>query len=105
MANPVAVGIFGYSYLEENLDKIEGVKMAGVAPVYAAIADGSYPASRPLYIYVKGEHLRAKPALAAFLSEYASDDRVGTARLFEGRAVSSPRPTTSAPRTPPRRRA
>ena len=87
VANPVALGIFGYSYLEENTDKIEGVSMSGIAPVYASIADGSYPASRPLYIYVKGEHLKAKPALVPFLAEYASDAAWGPSGYLKGRGL------------------
>jgi phosphate transport system substrate-binding protein len=87
VANPTAVGIFGYSYLEENLDKIEGVKMAGVAPEYDAIANGTYPASRPLYIYVKGEHARAKPALAAFLQEYTSEAAFGPEGYLKSRGL------------------
>jgi phosphate transport system substrate-binding protein len=87
VANPVALGIFGYSYLEENLDKIEGVKMNGISPVYATIADGSYPAGRALYIYVKGEHVRAKPALAAFLGEYTSDAAWGPNGYLKGRGL------------------
>jgi phosphate transport system substrate-binding protein len=87
VANPVALGIFGYSYLEENLDKIEGVKMGGIAPVYETIADGSYPAGRALYIYVKGEHAKAKPALSAFLGEYASDAAWGPDGYLKGRGL------------------
>jgi len=52
-ANPKAVGIFGYSYLEENSDKLKGLTMTGVTPTYASISDFSYPGARPLFIYVK----------------------------------------------------
>lgn len=55
--NPKAIGIFGYSFLEENGAKIKGIMMSGVAPSYAAISDFSYPGARPLYIYVKAAHL------------------------------------------------
>ena len=87
VANPTALGVFGYSYLEENLDKIEGVKMNGVAPEYEAIASGTYPASRPLYIYVKGEHARAKPALAVFLQEYTSEAAFGPEGYLKARGL------------------
>lgn len=91
VANPTALGVFGYSYLEENLDKIEGVKMNGVAPEYDAIASGTYPASRPLYIYVKGEHARAKPALGVFLSEYVSEAAWGPEGYLKSRGlIASP---------------
>ena len=62
--------MFGYSYLEENADRLHGVPIDGVAPSYAAIADRSYPGARPLYLYVKKRHLRAVPGLADFLTLY-----------------------------------
>jgi len=70
-SNPNAIGIFGYSYLEENSDNVNGVPLNGVAPTYATIADNAYPGSRPLYLYVKKAHLTAIPGLAAFLRIYA----------------------------------
>lgn len=69
-SNPNAIGIFGYSYLEENRDDVDGVPLNGVAPSYATIADGRYPGSRPLYLYVKKAHLTAIPGLADFLKAY-----------------------------------
>lgn len=71
-ANPNALGVFGYSYLEENIDRLHGVPIEGVAPSYATIADGSYPGARPLFLYVKKRHLRAVPGLADFLALYAT---------------------------------
>ncbi|MCM8730295.1 PstS family phosphate ABC transporter substrate-binding protein [Hephaestia sp. GCM10023244] len=71
-ANPNAIGIFGYSYLEENTNKLEGAPIDGVAPTYDTIAGGSYPGARPLYIYVKKAHLDAIPGLRQFLAEYAT---------------------------------
>ncbi len=70
-ANPNAIGIFGYSYLEENARAVNGVPISGVAPSNATIADGSYPGARPLYIYVKKAHLDAVPGLRMFLRQYA----------------------------------
>jgi phosphate transport system substrate-binding protein len=70
-ANPKAIGIFGFSYLEENADKLKGINMSGVAPTYAAISDFSYPGARPLYIYVKQAHLESIPGLKAFVGEWA----------------------------------
>lgn len=70
-ANPTALGVFGYSYLEENADTVVGVPVDGVAPSYAAIAAGRYPGSRPLYLYAKKNHLGAVPGLRRFLSLYA----------------------------------
>ena len=71
-ANPTAIGVFGYSYLEENAGSVRGVPIDGVAPGYRAIADGSYPGSRPLYLYVKRNHLDAVPGLRRFLKLYAA---------------------------------
>ncbi|MCU6454942.1 substrate-binding domain-containing protein [Sphingomonas sp. A2-49] len=70
-ANPTAIGVFGYSYLEQNAASVNGVAIDGVRPTYATIAAGAYPGSRPLYLYVKIAHLRAVPGLATFLSLYA----------------------------------
>ncbi|WP_376787765.1 substrate-binding domain-containing protein [Sphingomonas sp. LM7] len=71
-ANPNALGVFGYSYLEENIDRLHGVPIDGIAPSYASIADGSYPGARALFLYVKKRHLRAVPGLSDFLALYAS---------------------------------
>lgn len=69
-ANPNAVGVFGYSYLEENSGSVNGVPIAGVVPSGASIADGRYPGARPLYIYVKKAHLKAVPGLTQFIRQY-----------------------------------
>jgi phosphate transport system substrate-binding protein len=71
-ANPTALGIFGYSYLEENAAVARGVAIDGVEPSYSSIADGRYPGSRPLYLYVKKNHLQAVPGLRRFLKLYAA---------------------------------
>ena len=73
-ADPNAVGIFGYSFLFENLDKLKGVKIEGVEPTTDTIADKSYPVSRPLYFYVKNAHRGVIPNLNEFIEEYMSDD-------------------------------
>lgn len=70
--NPNAIGVFGYSYLEENADRLHGVPIDGIAPSYQTIAGGSYPGARPLFLYVKKRHLRAVPGLADFLKLYAT---------------------------------
>ena len=70
-ANPGAVGVMGYSFMEENLDKVNGIPLDGVTPTYASISSFQYPGARPLYIYVKGEHLNVIPGLKEFLAEYA----------------------------------
>jgi len=73
-ADPNAVGIFGYSFLYENLDKLKPVTIEGVEPNADTIADKSYPVSRPLYFYVKNAHRGVIPNLDEFLEEYMSDD-------------------------------
>tara|TARA_R110002020_G_scaffold424896_3_gene634246 strand:+ start:749 stop:1786 length:1038 start_codon:yes stop_codon:yes gene_type:complete len=73
-ADPNAFGIFGYSFLYENLDKLKGVQIAGVEPTIDTIADKSYPVSRPLYFYVKNAHRGVIANLDEFIEEYMSDD-------------------------------
>jgi phosphate transport system substrate-binding protein len=72
VANPDAVGIFGYSFLEENADKVRGVAIQNVVPSYETIASYDYPGARPVYIYVKAAHLNAIKGLKEFVAEYAS---------------------------------
>jgi phosphate transport system substrate-binding protein len=69
--NPEAVGILGYSYLEENQDKVRGIALGGIAPTADTISGLTYPGARLLYVYVKGEHLGAIPGMREFLAEYA----------------------------------
>ncbi len=73
-ADTSALGIFGYSFLYENLDKLKGVNIDGVEPNLDSIGDGSYPISRPLYFYVKNAHRGVIPGLQEFIEEYMSDD-------------------------------
>ncbi len=68
--NPKVVGIFGYSYLEENLGKIQDLPMNGVPATYENIASFKYPGARPLYVYVKKAHMRAIPGLEDFMKEW-----------------------------------
>lgn len=70
-ANPDAVGIFGFSFLEENGATLRGVPIQGITPTYESIAGYTYPGARPLFIYVKSAHLNAIPGLKAFVAEYA----------------------------------
>lgn len=72
-ANKAAVGIFGYSFLEENTAKLQGVAIEGVAPDYDAISAGKYKGARPLFIYVKKQHVGVIPGLDKFVAEYVSD--------------------------------
>lgn len=72
-----AFGVFGYSFLTENDDKIQGSNVNGVAPVPAAISDGSYPLARSLYFYVKHEHMDTIPGLPEFLAMFMSESMIG----------------------------
>jgi len=70
-ANPNAIGIFGYSYLEENAGRVRGIAIDGVEPAYDAIAGGSYPGARPLYLYVKKAHLQTVRGLREYVGAFA----------------------------------
>ena len=63
--------MFGFSFLEENTDKLKGISVGGVQPTYASISDFSYPGARPLYIYVKAAHLNAIKGLKEYVAEWA----------------------------------
>jgi phosphate transport system substrate-binding protein len=76
-ANKNAYGIFGYSFLEENSAKLIGATVEGVAPSFEAIAAGKYKGSRPLFIYVKKQHLGIVPGLDKFVAEYVSEKALG----------------------------
>jgi len=75
--NPSAVGIFGYSFLAENLDKLKGAVVDGVSPTFETVASGKYPASRPLFIYVKKQHVKVIPGIEEFIAEYTSEKALG----------------------------
>jgi phosphate transport system substrate-binding protein len=86
-ADPNAVGIFGYSFLFENLDKLKDVKIGGVESNLDTIGDGSYPVSRPLYIYIKNAHRGVIPGLDELLATYVSDDAMGKDGYLEERGL------------------
>lgn len=76
-ANPQSLGIFGFSFLDQNADKVQGSIVDGQAPTFENIADGKYPVSRPLYFYVKKAHVGVIPGMAEFLGEFTSDRAFG----------------------------
>jgi phosphate transport system substrate-binding protein len=76
-ANPSAFGIFGYSFLEQNSDKVQPARINGVEPTFDNIADGSYSISRPLYFYVKAQHANVIPGIREFLAEFTSEGAWG----------------------------
>jgi phosphate transport system substrate-binding protein len=77
VANPKALGAFGYSFLEENTDKLQGVGINGVKPTSVTVQNFSYPASRALYIYVKAAHVPAIPGMKEYLAEYTKESTWG----------------------------
>ena len=76
-ANPDALGIFGFSFLDQNTDTIQGSFVDGVQPTFDAIADGSYPVSRPLFFYVKKAHVGVIPGIQEYLTEFTSEKTWG----------------------------
>lgn len=76
-ANPGTIGIFGYSYLEENASRIKGIAINGVEPTYQTISAFKYPGARPLYIYIKNAHVRAIPAIKAYVAEFTKETAWG----------------------------
>ena len=77
VGNPAALGIFGYSFLDQNSDRVFGQSINGVAPRFDSIANGTYPVARPLYFYVKRAHVPVIPGLKQFLIEFTSEDAAG----------------------------
>ncbi|HBI15308.1 MAG TPA: phosphate ABC transporter substrate-binding protein [Desulfobulbaceae bacterium] len=75
--NKAAFGIFGFSFLDQNSDKVQGAMVEGKAPTFEAIAAGEYPVSRPLFFYVKKAHVGAIPGIQEFLAEYTSEKTWG----------------------------
>ena len=72
-ANPNAFGIFGFSFLDQNSEKVKGAQVDGHKPTFDAIADGDYPVSRSLYFYAKKAHVDVIPGLREFLREFTSE--------------------------------
>lgn len=76
-ANVNTLGIFGFSYLEENFNRLKGVAINGVQPTIATISSFQYPGARPLYIYIKNAHAKAIPGIRQFAAEYVRETSFG----------------------------
>nr|WP_307726639.1 PstS family phosphate ABC transporter substrate-binding protein [Vibrio agarivorans] len=76
-ANPAAFGIFGFSFLDQNRDKVQGSKIGGVEPTFSAIGDGSYPVSRSLFFYVKKAHVGVIPGIEEFVESFTDAKAIG----------------------------
>ncbi len=72
-ANPSSIGIFGFSFLDQNMDTIQGSKIGGVEPGFEMISDGSYPISRSLYFYVKKQHIGKVAGIEEYLAEFTGE--------------------------------
>lgn len=76
-ANPRALGIFGFSFLDQNSDVVQGSSIDGVLPEFESISDGSYPVSRSLYYYTKKAHIGSIAGLAEYNREFMSEKAIG----------------------------
>lgn len=86
-ADPNAVGIFGYSFLFENQDKLQALQIGGVEPSMDTIASGDYGISRPLFIYIKNAHRKVIDGMESFIKEYVSDKAMGDGGYLSERGL------------------
>jgi phosphate transport system substrate-binding protein len=96
VANKDAVGIFGYSFLEENEDKLKGAKIDGVEPKFETIASSKFPAARPLFIYVKKQHVNVIPGIQEFIAEYTSEKALGEEGYLSDKGLVTPSKSEAA---------
>ncbi|WP_213160932.1 PstS family phosphate ABC transporter substrate-binding protein [Kaustia mangrovi] len=90
-ANPSSVGVFGLSFYDQNRDTLKVATIDGITPSLETIASGDYPVSRPLFFYVKGEHLDAVPGIADYVAFFLSDQMAGSGgRLEEAGLIPAP---------------
>lgn len=90
-SNPGTIGLFGYSYLEENLNRLKGITIGGIGPSYASISSFRYPGARALYIYVKNAHLNAIPGIRQYAAEYVREGTFGPkGYLLQSGLIASP---------------
>ena len=75
--NPDSFGIFGFSFLEQNMDIVQGAMIGDVSPVFDTISDGSYPISRALYFYVKKQHVGIIPGIAEYAKAFINPEATG----------------------------
>ncbi|MBI1171455.1 phosphonate ABC transporter substrate-binding protein [bacterium] len=91
-ANKNAMGVFGLSFYENNTDKLKVATVSGIVPSTETIADGTYPVSRPLYMYVKKQHIGVIPGLQEYLDFFVSDDMAGPeGKLVDYGLVADPK--------------
>ncbi len=80
---PTALGIFGFSFLDQNSDKIKGANIDNIEPTFENIASGKYAISRSLFFYIKKEHVATKPGVRNFALEFTSDEAWGPGGYLE----------------------
>lgn len=90
VSNPDALGIFGYSYLEENKETVQGATIDGKAPDVEQIMDGSYPISRPLFVYVKKQHIGKVPGINEFMDELTSKSALSGEGYLAAKGLIAP---------------
>ena len=84
---PNAIGVFGYSFLENNMDTVKAAAVDGVAPTFETISNGSYPISRSLYIYVKKANIGVTPGLREYVNAFVSDAATGKGGYLQQRGL------------------
>lgn len=85
--NNLIVGVFGYSFLEENLDKLMGLKVDNVAPTFEDISSQKYPVARSMYVYIKNAHVSVIPGMREFIAEYVSERSMGENGYLEKKGL------------------
>ncbi len=89
VSNKNALGIFGYSFLEENRDRVKALKINGIAPNFETISYAKYTAARPLFVYIKKAHIGVIPGLKEFAEEYVSNKAIGEEGYLSDRGLVS----------------
>lgn len=77
-ATPTAYGVFGYSFLDQNRDKVQGNNVEGAEPTFENISSAKYPVSRSMFVYVKNAHAGVIPGVKELVTEYVSEKAYGT---------------------------
>ena len=77
VSNPKSLAIFGFSFLDQNSDKVQGSIINGIEPSFDNIADGKYAISRPLFFYIKNAHVGVIPGMQEYVEEFLSDSASG----------------------------
>ena len=85
--NPKAIGVFGYSFLDQNKDKLQGAIVEGNPPTFENISSGKYPVSRSLYFYVKNAHVGKIPGISEYVAEFTSEKAFGTGGYLQEKGL------------------